>query len=178
MQIRGVLDSGQEAHGWAASKTMIHPNTKLFLPKKSGPLKDLGKLHHKLMVIDEQVVVAGSFNYTEPANDYNDENLFVLGSVFPKVEKIVVDKASLPRPRTAYEGGDRAHHRRQCRLLAVDATPQAAAFAPEAPALERRAVRQRRRTRRTSTSLSRTPASGMRNHARWFAGALSRCAAC
>ena len=31
------------------------------------------------MVIDERIVVAGSFNYTEPANDYNDENIFVLG---------------------------------------------------------------------------------------------------
>lgn len=46
------------------------------------------------MVIDEQVVVAGSFNYTKPANDYNDENLFVLGSVLPKVEGITVDKAN------------------------------------------------------------------------------------
>ena len=42
------------------------------------------------MVIDERVVVAG-FNYTQPANDYNDENIFVLGSVFPKVDKVTVD---------------------------------------------------------------------------------------
>jgi hypothetical protein len=37
--------------------------------------------------------VAGSFNYAQPANDYNDENLFVIGSVFPKVENITVDAA-------------------------------------------------------------------------------------
>jgi hypothetical protein len=36
---------------------------------------------------------AGGFNYTQPANDY-DENLFVLGSVFPKVEKIAVNKGN------------------------------------------------------------------------------------
>ena len=46
------------------------------------------------MVIDEQIVVAGSFNYTQPANDYNDENLFVLGSVSPKVGQVTVDKAN------------------------------------------------------------------------------------
>jgi phosphatidylserine/phosphatidylglycerophosphate/cardiolipin synthase-like enzyme len=34
------------------------------------------------MVIDESTVVAGSFNYTEPANDYNDENLFVIGTPY------------------------------------------------------------------------------------------------
>ncbi|MCK4826893.1 hypothetical protein KA005_64755, partial [bacterium] len=26
------------------------------------------KLHHKLMILDEEVVIAGSFNYTKPAN--------------------------------------------------------------------------------------------------------------
>lgn len=83
MTIRGVLDPGQAAQHWAAPKTTIHPNIKLFVPRRSGVFKDLRKLHHKLMVIDEQVVVAGSVNYTQPANDYNDENLFVLGSVFP-----------------------------------------------------------------------------------------------
>jgi phosphatidylserine/phosphatidylglycerophosphate/cardiolipin synthase-like enzyme len=50
----------------------------------------LRKLHHKLMVINERVVVAGSFNYTQPASDYNDENLFVLGSVFPETEGVTV----------------------------------------------------------------------------------------
>ena len=72
----------------------LHPNIELFVPKKSGVFQTLRKLHHKLMVIDEQVVVAGSFNYTAPANEYNDENIFVLGSVFPKVEKITVNKAA------------------------------------------------------------------------------------
>ncbi len=53
-----------------------------------------GKPHHKLMVIDETIVVAGSFSYTQPANDYNDENLFVLGSPFPTVDGITVNKAN------------------------------------------------------------------------------------
>ena len=34
------------------------------------------------MVIDNDIVVGGSFNYTAPANDYNDENVFVIGSPF------------------------------------------------------------------------------------------------
>jgi phosphatidylserine/phosphatidylglycerophosphate/cardiolipin synthase-like enzyme len=59
--------------------------------RKTGVFKDLRKLHHKLMVIDERVVVAGSVNYTQPANEFNDENLFVIGSVFPTVDKITVN---------------------------------------------------------------------------------------
>ena len=42
------------------------------------------------MVIDERIVVAGSFNYTEPANDYNDENIFVMGSTHAEVAGVEV----------------------------------------------------------------------------------------
>ena len=36
------------------------------------------KLHHKLLVLDDKVAIGGSFNYTGPANQYNDENLFII----------------------------------------------------------------------------------------------------
>jgi phosphatidylserine/phosphatidylglycerophosphate/cardiolipin synthase-like enzyme len=93
MKIRGVLDPGQANQDWAAPKTM-KPPIELFVPTKTGVFKDLRKLHHKLMVIDERVVVAGSFNYTQPANDFNDENLFVIGSVFSTVGDFHVNAAS------------------------------------------------------------------------------------
>ncbi len=41
-------------------------NIELYFPKRQGVFGDLRKLHHKLMVIDEQIVVAGSFNYAAP----------------------------------------------------------------------------------------------------------------
>src|SRR3546814_16616362 len=57
-----IADGGGEA--WLASR-------------KNG----LGKLHHKLMVIDGALIVCGSFNYTDPANRLNDENILVLGDL-------------------------------------------------------------------------------------------------
>ena len=84
VKIRGVLDGGQAAQGWAAPRWLQHKNIELRVPKKEGSLAGLRKVHHKLMVIDDRIVVAGSFNYTAPANEYNDENLFILGS--PHVE--------------------------------------------------------------------------------------------
>ena len=51
------------------------------------PTPGFGKLHHKLMVIDNAIVVGGSFNYTSPANNYNDENVFVIGSPYEKLFK-------------------------------------------------------------------------------------------
>lgn len=90
MKVRGVLDPAQAAHDWAAPKWLVHDNIELFVPRRTGVFQDLRKLHHKLMVVDEQVVVAGSFNYTAPANEFNDENIFVVGSVHAEVEGIDV----------------------------------------------------------------------------------------
>jgi phosphatidylserine/phosphatidylglycerophosphate/cardiolipin synthase-like enzyme len=38
------------------------------------------EVHYKLMVIDERLVIAGSFNYSAAAA-LNDENIFVLGDL-------------------------------------------------------------------------------------------------
>lgn len=101
MTIKGVLDPGQANQDWAAPSWLKHPNIELYVPRRAGDFADLRKVHHKLMVIDEEVVVAGSFNYTAPANEYNDENIFVLGSVHAEVEGIEV-QATEGRKLAAY----------------------------------------------------------------------------
>ncbi|MDQ3729664.1 MAG: phospholipase D-like domain-containing protein [Actinomycetota bacterium] len=99
-KVTGVLDPGQAAQRWAAPRGapgaapswLNRENITLFTPKKQGGFR---KLHHKLMVVDRHTVIAGSFNYTAPANEYNDENLFVIGSPYeglPKKEGGPVDK--------------------------------------------------------------------------------------
>lgn len=75
--VSGAVDPGQGMQKWAAAHDLDRANIVLFAPKREP---GFGKLHHKLMVIDEAITVAGSFNYTAPANDYNDENIFVIGS--------------------------------------------------------------------------------------------------
>lgn len=82
--IRGALDPGQGRFGWAATRWLYEAGVALFLPRQEAPFR---KLHHKLMVVDSAIVVAGSFNYTGPANDYNDENIFVLGSPYENLPK-------------------------------------------------------------------------------------------
>jgi phosphatidylserine/phosphatidylglycerophosphate/cardiolipin synthase-like enzyme len=94
VKLRGVLDPGQARQKWAAPAWLRHENIELRVPKKEGVFSGLRKVHHKLLAIDDRIVVAGSFNYTQPANDYNDENLFVLGSPHDEVEGIEV----IPNP--------------------------------------------------------------------------------
>lgn len=79
--ICGVLDEGQGRRSWAASHWLHDEGIQVAFPDREQ-LSGLGKLHHKLMVIDDAIVVAGSMNYTHPAHQYNDENIFILGSPY------------------------------------------------------------------------------------------------
>ena len=36
-----------------------------------------GQMHHKVMIIDKQIVIFGSYNFTNSAETRNDENLIV-----------------------------------------------------------------------------------------------------
>jgi len=78
MVIRGVMDRRQGNQDWAATRPVANAGAELWWPTVGS---GVGKVHHKLMVIDGQVVVAGSFNYTGPANAVNDENIIVIGDV-------------------------------------------------------------------------------------------------
>jgi len=78
-QVIGVFDPSQGRRDWAAAHWLHNEGIIVYFPRKEP---GFGKLHHKLMVIDDDIVVGGSFNYTAPANDYNDENVFVIGSPF------------------------------------------------------------------------------------------------
>ncbi len=73
-EVVGVLDGGQSTHNWSPHKTLLNEGAKL----RRETLPNNGKLHHKLIVLDDRTVIGGSFNYTGPANQYNDENLFLV----------------------------------------------------------------------------------------------------
>jgi len=79
VKIRGIMDRGQGNQAWAASHGLKNvDNIEMYLSNNGGPLN---KLHHKLAVIDDQVIIAGSFNFTLPATRVNDENVIVIGNI-------------------------------------------------------------------------------------------------
>ncbi len=82
ISIRGALYASQANQKWSASETLRNAGLPLFFIPRPGltGIKPR-KLHHKLMVIDEQLIIAGSFNYTGPANQLNDENIIILGDL-------------------------------------------------------------------------------------------------
>ncbi|MCG8393445.1 MAG: phospholipase D-like domain-containing protein [Pseudomonadales bacterium] len=79
VQVRGVLDSRQANQRWAASHGLkAAGGIDLFVAGNRG---GLGKVHHKLMTIDDKLTIWGSFNYTGPANKTNDENILIIGDL-------------------------------------------------------------------------------------------------
>ena len=78
LRIRGVLDHGQGVQAWAATGPLKAAGVQLF---ENKPGTGVRKVHHKLMVIDGRLVIAGSLNYTGPATTLNDENVLVLGDL-------------------------------------------------------------------------------------------------
>jgi len=37
-------------------------------------------MHHKVIIIDNRIVITGSYNFSQSAEDYNDENLVIIES--------------------------------------------------------------------------------------------------
>jgi phosphatidylserine/phosphatidylglycerophosphate/cardiolipin synthase-like enzyme len=41
-------------------------------------ISGIGRMHHKVMIIDDSVVITGSFNFSRGANARNDENILII----------------------------------------------------------------------------------------------------
>lgn len=93
-KVRGIVDGRQGNQSWAASRPLARAGVEMYLASAGS---GLNKLHHKLMVIDGQVLVVGSFNYTEPANLLNDENILVIGDLEETRKESIVRQKALGR---------------------------------------------------------------------------------
>ncbi|MCK4325743.1 phospholipase D family protein [bacterium] len=74
IDIKVVLDQAQRTQKYAKGR---------FLSKKGVPVRyenRSGLLHHKFAVIDNKIVITGSFNWTASAESRNNENLLIITS--------------------------------------------------------------------------------------------------
>ncbi len=96
--VRGALFKSQANQKWSVKETLKGAGLELHLVPRSGlPSPRPRKLHHKLMVIDEQLIIAGSFNYTGPANKLNDENIIVIGDLDSEKQASIQKQRGLAR---------------------------------------------------------------------------------
>jgi phosphatidylserine/phosphatidylglycerophosphate/cardiolipin synthase-like enzyme len=78
LAIRGVLGGAQGAQKWVATRQLSAAGVELHKNRAGTGVR---KVHHKLMVIDDQRIILGSCNYTGPATTLNDENMVVIGDL-------------------------------------------------------------------------------------------------
>ena len=76
IKVAGVMDDGQIATNQG---TEYDPFKQAGLDVRKDGNVD-GLMHHKVMVIDRQIVITGSYNFTASAEESNDENLVVIFS--------------------------------------------------------------------------------------------------
>lgn len=74
--VMGIIESSQRSYTqplYCASRAVL-PNSLLELRQDGNP----NVLHHKVFIIDEAIVVTGSFNFSSSASRQNDENMIVI----------------------------------------------------------------------------------------------------
>jgi phosphatidylserine/phosphatidylglycerophosphate/cardiolipin synthase-like enzyme len=73
VNVVGVMDAGQVASNIGTEYDAFN-QAGLEVHQDGIP----GLMHHKVMIIDEEIVVLGSYNFTNSAETRNDENLVVI----------------------------------------------------------------------------------------------------
>ena len=74
VDMRVILDKSQRGEKYSSADFVLHAGIPTFIDTKHAIA------HNKIMVIDGQTIITGSFNFTKNAEDNNAENLLVIHS--------------------------------------------------------------------------------------------------
>jgi phosphatidylserine/phosphatidylglycerophosphate/cardiolipin synthase-like enzyme len=70
--VRGVIERGQASNQGSEYDTLRQSVFDVRLDANQH------NMHHKVIVIDGEIVITGSYNFSRNAQEYNDENVLVL----------------------------------------------------------------------------------------------------
>jgi phosphatidylserine/phosphatidylglycerophosphate/cardiolipin synthase-like enzyme len=76
VEIKIITDYVQAAGQYSKDEFLREKGIEIRIKKIAS-----GSMHNKFAIIDNETVATGSFNYTENANEKNDENLIFLDSI-------------------------------------------------------------------------------------------------
>ena len=75
VSVHCVLDRGQAKTRYSQSQSLKNSGVKVYVSPNA-----IGKMHHKVISIDEDTVITGSYNFSENAEKGNDENIIIIKS--------------------------------------------------------------------------------------------------
>lgn len=76
IDVRVILDRSQRTERYSVLDYLQHSHVPVWIDSAHG----IGIAHNKVMVIDRETVITGSFNFTKMANDVNGENVLIIKS--------------------------------------------------------------------------------------------------
>ena len=126
MQVQVILDRSQKSEKYSEADFLVNVGIPVQIDAKHAIA------HNKIMVIDGQTVITGSFNFTTAAEEHNAENLLVirspeLAAKYAANWKVHADHSEPYASRT--EGYSQTH-RAEAAQPAEPAQPATAAAAP------------------------------------------------
>ena len=74
IEVKGVFDKGWDGSNQTYSKYDYLKNAGINILRDANPYR----LHDKVLIIDDKIVVTGSYNFTKSANNKNAENILIL----------------------------------------------------------------------------------------------------
>ena len=74
VKVRAILDKSQKTQKYSSASFLTHSGIPTYIDAKHAIA------HNKIIIIDREVVITGSFNFTKAAEEKNAENLLIIRS--------------------------------------------------------------------------------------------------
>ncbi|HUW60306.1 MAG TPA: phospholipase D-like domain-containing protein [Candidatus Bathyarchaeia archaeon] len=74
VRVRGIFDTQQAASRYSQDEYLAEKGATIYLDRNPHVM------HHKVIVVDGQTVVTGSYNFSKSAEEKNDENVIIIHS--------------------------------------------------------------------------------------------------
>lgn len=81
VDVQCILDRGQARSRYSQDQYLLGCGVKTYISPNAR-----GKMHHKVIVVDDETVITGSYNFSENAENGNDENIIIIRS--PELGKL------------------------------------------------------------------------------------------
>jgi phosphatidylserine/phosphatidylglycerophosphate/cardiolipin synthase-like enzyme len=85
IRIEVVLDRSQESAKYSSADFVAHAGIPTYVDSQHGIA------HNKIMIIDRETLITGSFNFTKAAEEKNAENMLVLKGNKPLVNRYLLN---------------------------------------------------------------------------------------
>jgi len=99
LSVEGIFESSQANSQYSQCAPLLKKGISVYLDGNPAVF------HHKVMIIDDSIVITGSFNFTQQANKENDENLLIihdpgLAATYEKEYQLMKSQAAKPTSDT------------------------------------------------------------------------------